>query len=239
MAAERSPPQGSALWSPDALAAFRRGDSAKLTAIYRDHVDVIARMLRDGFTFSSGDQTIRFTGLRSASDQQDLLQETFVRAFSPSARANYDGVTPFVAYLRGIARNLVIDHLRAQKRAALEPLTEAHEGAHVVVVDDDAGAAIDDEALRAFVATFEGSLPVLEQRFVAVRYGQGLTQLETAARLGVGRSRVRTLEQRVRGRLLKRLAGAGYVDARHAHPLRALLSALSALWLWNVLQEVL
>ena len=231
----------SELWSPDVLAAFRRGESAMLTEVYGTHVDDIARMLRSGFSFSSGDTTIRFTGLRSASDQQDLLQETFVRAFSPSARAHYDGTTPFAAYLRGIARHLVIDHLRAQKRAALEPLPgpdgpDGPDGLADAVDDDD--EPIDDDALRQLVATFEGTLPVLEQRFVAVRYGQGLTQMETAARLGVGRSRVRTLEQRVRGRLLETLAKAGYVDARHTNPLRALMAALSAVWVWTILQEV-
>ena len=223
----------SELWAPDVLAAFRRGDGAVLTRVYREHVNEVARMVRDGFTFTSGNETLRCSGIRSTSDQQDLVQEAFVRAFSSSARTNYDGSTPFVAYLRGITRNLVIDHLRAHKRAATA-LDDAPEPA-VPVNDDDEHARADD-ALRQFVLSFEHLLPVLEQRFVAVRYGQGLTQIETAKRLGVGRSHVRTLEQRVRQRLLKKLRQGGYVDDHHGRPLQALLAALSSAWLW-ALQE--
>lgn len=224
----------SELWAPDVLAAFRRGDGAVLTRVYRTHVDEVARMVRDGFSFTSGNETLRFSGIRSTSDQQDLVQEAFVRAFSLSARANYDGTTPFGAYLRGITRNLVIDHLRANKRAALTALDDANEPAAPENDNNEHAAA--DEALRQFVLSFEHLLPVLEQRFVAVRYGQGLTQVEAAKRLGVGRSHVRTLEQRVRQRLLKKLSQGGYVDGHHGRPLQALLAALSSAWLW-ALQE--
>ena len=224
----------SELWDPDALGAFRRGDREMLTRVYRDHVDEVARMVRDGFSFTSGNEPLRFCGVRNTSDQQDLVQEAFERAFSTSARSNYDGTTPFRAYLRGITRNTVIDHLRQSKRIAAEPIDDAHLAAPATANDNE--AARNDAALRDIVLSFEHLLPVLEQRFVAVRYAQGLTQIETAKRLGVGRSHVRTLEQRVRQRLLKKLRQAGYVDANHGRPLQALLAALSSAWLWP-LQE--
>jgi RNA polymerase sigma factor (sigma-70 family) len=224
----------SELWDPDALGAFRRGESAMLTRVYRDHVDEVARMVRDGFSFTSGNEALRFAGVRNTSDQQDLVQEAFVRALSTSARTNYDGTTPFGAYLRGITKNVVIDHLRKSKRMAAEPIDDAHLPA--AANDNDTEAPPNDAALRDIVLSFEHLLPVLEQRFVAVRYAQGLTQIETAKRLGVGRSHVRTLEQRVRQRLLKKLGQAGYIDASHGRPLQALLAALSSAWLW-ALQE--
>lgn len=49
-------------------------------------------------------------------DLEVLVQNTFVRAFSPSARAAYDGLRPFGSYLVTIARNLLIDEARARNR---------------------------------------------------------------------------------------------------------------------------
>lgn len=51
------------------------------------------------------------------SDQEDVLAETFTRAFDRVRSFNPDGGTRYASYLYAIARNLVTDRLRARGRA--------------------------------------------------------------------------------------------------------------------------
>jgi RNA polymerase sigma factor (sigma-70 family) len=51
-------------------------------------------------------------------ETEDLVQEVFARAFSQSSRDRYDRERPFVGYLLGIARNLIVDLRRAASREA-------------------------------------------------------------------------------------------------------------------------
>ena len=89
------------------LEEFRRGTPQALERVYAHYVDHVAAFLRGGFTFSSGGQLIRFKGLQSPSELQDVLQETFCRAFHPRARVSYDGIHPYAPFLLTIARTLV------------------------------------------------------------------------------------------------------------------------------------
>lgn len=200
----------------DLLTRFRAGDRAALAAVYRAYSPEIVKLVRTGFSFRSGTDVHRFYGHQQAFEQQDLVQEVFIRAFSESARMSYDGLNPYESYLKGILRNLVIDDAR-RRRAALK----AFGGPGAPLEDPDlARSEADDPEVLAqrkrvkdAMTGFTETLPVREQRFVELRFVEGLGQEAVAKRLKISRQTVRTLEQRVRKRLHKHLRSRGVLDA--------------------------
>src|SRR3954471_13952893 len=101
------------------LQAFRAGDRRALEDVYRHYRGDVAAFLSHGFSFRSGERTLRFRGYTQPFDLNNAVQETFTRAFKQSARLGYDRVRPYTGYLLVIARNIVIDELR-QSGAAVQ-----------------------------------------------------------------------------------------------------------------------
>lgn len=185
------------------LDAFRSGDRAVLTLVYQWCVDDVATLVSRGF--STGDPPVKVPGVADADRQRDLVQESFVKAFAPSARLAYDGLSPFRPWLLRIAKNLMIDEGRRTGR--------------LLVSTEAANAATDDgpplpaspedelewkrlrEATLAFRATLDPSL----RHFVQLRFEDGASQTSVAQTLGMTRRRVRTLEQWVRDALRQHL----------------------------------
>jgi len=197
------------------LDRFRAGDRTVLAAVYRAHAPEVARLASRGFSFRAGDETHRFFGYREPHEQQDVVQEVFIRAFGERGRMSFDGIHPFGAYLTGILKNVVIDDFRKRKAA----LTAFGKQAESDAIDDAAAPGdspeiiaqrtVITEAVRGFV----DDLPEREKRFVALRFHEGLAQEDVATRMRVGRSTVRTLEDRVRRKLHARLRAKGLLDA--------------------------
>src|SRR5689334_18639017 len=95
--------------APGLLVAFREGNPEALSTVYRHYVRAVDGYLR-ALARRAGTPD-----LCQASAVADLLQEVFIRAFSPSARLGYDGLRDFGPYLNTIARNCFIDTLRKRK----------------------------------------------------------------------------------------------------------------------------
>lgn len=194
------------------LEAFRRGEQEALALLYRQHVGAIEMLARAGFSFESKGRPITFRGYPSLHAQQNLVQETFVRAFAPAARASFDGISPFGAYLRRIAQNIVIDSFRGRAAEQDTPITgRQFEETTDAIVDPgpDPEERLRRDGLIHAVREFVGKLPERERKLVALRFEEGLGQEEVARKLRVGRSTVRTLERRVRSRLHKALRALG------------------------------
>lgn len=192
------------------LDAFRRGDRAALTTVYFHYIDELAVIVRHGFTLSATGTRVRGAGDDHAA--RDLLQDIFARAFAPAARLGYDGIRPYGAYLKQIARNLMIDRVRAADPAT--PLGD--DGALDLVVapappDDDPDWAVQ----RREAVTYLGTLPAEQQQLVKLRFEDERSQDETAAALGVSRRRVRTLEARIQKGLRKALRKAGLLEQKN------------------------
>jgi RNA polymerase sigma factor (sigma-70 family) len=194
------------------LDRFRAGDRATLAAVYRAHAPEVALLVARGFSFRAGADVHRFFGYRNPHQQQDAVQEVFVRAFSERGRASYDGITPYGAYLRGILKNLVVDEFRKRKSALLAFGSE-DDADRAEAPGEPADVAVARKKLSDAMVGFVDALPEREKRFVALRYTDGLAQEDVAKRMKVGRSTVRTLEDRVRRRLYDRLQERGLVDA--------------------------
>ncbi len=148
--------------------------------------------------------------LRSRSDAEDVLQETFVRVWS---RADtYDGrLGSPAAWLTRIARNRAIDRVRAKRvrsdisvkpalgpngEAARLPEPETHETPEVVWQ-----ASATAQAIRGAMAV----LPAAQRELIEAAFFDGCTHNELSTRfglpLGTVKTRIRTGLTALRGRL--------------------------------------
>jgi len=200
-------------WPKALLREFRAGARDALTSVYELHAREIAGLLQRGFSFRTAGRDRRFAGFASAFDMQDALHETFRRAFEPRARDGYDGIRPYGPYLRTIARNVVLTRFRG--REVLFPDVD------VVEVDDDGvpvrrspvhsdslpspERAVHHAQTKELVESFLASLCHEDRVLIECRFVEGLSQRQAAERLGVGRQRLRTREQRVKRKLLEYL----------------------------------
>ena len=190
---------------PELLSAFRAGERYALERVYRHYV----RQL-DGY-FRGLCRSVSFADFSHPSAVQDLLQETFIRAFSASARDAYDGVRDFLPYLRVIARNCFIDALRKQKSEiplALEDPCAQLEGAAPEGDFEPEVLATLDTYLRDLAPVLRG---VYETRFVF-----GLSQEVACEKLGLSRRSLRTHEEHLRRGLRRALVFAGLLQREPA-----------------------
>jgi RNA polymerase sigma factor (sigma-70 family) len=185
------------------LDAFRRGDREALSTVYFHYVDDIAAVIRHGFSIPASG--IRVRGAADEQTERDLVQDVFVRAFAVRARDAYDGVRPYGAYLRRIAKNLLIDRARATDNTI--PLDDA-DGELVIEPETLENEAEWNEERRETVAYIAALAPEL-QRLVRLRFEEEMSQDQAAEALGVSRRRVRTLEARIQRGLRKALRRAG------------------------------
>lgn len=203
--------------------AFRRGDNAALLSVYRHYAPIIAKPLARGFSFQSQGRTCRFHGTRSTFDLEDRVQEVFARALSERARLAYDGLSSYEAYLRTIAKNLIIDDFRKKERALVEYSIDAQDQ----VPDSRESAASEpllgqlsatgnpsEDVGRAelvqLVAQFEADLGGREQEIYRLRFVQELEHKDIALHTGLSASKIKTSEQRIRTRFFRFMQDRGY-----------------------------
>jgi RNA polymerase sigma factor (sigma-70 family) len=138
---------------------------------------------------------------------EDLTQETFEVLIR--RREGYRGEGPFRAYLYGVARFVLIAHIRRRRRhrerfepaehSAVDPATE---GASAIF------AAREHERI---VAAALRSLPLDDQITIELKDWEGLTQDELAALFEVPRSTMASRISRARARLRQAIE-AGLAD---------------------------
>ena len=159
MSASRTPE----LTDFDLVAAYRQGDERAATELVRRHAGAIGR-----FLYSSG---------ALHSDLDDLVQETFFRAFR--RLAGWRAEAPFRSWLFSISGNLLRDDFRRRK------------GRTVVSIEDrdmpdradphaDLAATEAAERLRQGLAT----LPRLQREVFLLRVQEGGDYEQIAAALG-------------------------------------------------------
>ena len=226
-------------WPRELLRGFRAGEREALTTVYRMYAEDVALLLRRGFSFDASGQRHRFAGYGSGFELQDALHETFRRAFEPRARESYDGLRPYGAYVSTIARNLVLRSFRARERLFS---SQEHDGVTPVVAAAELGLSPEREVhegqVRELVARFLTELSTTERRLIELRHVEGLSQRDAADALGIGRQRVRTMELRLRAKLLVYLREHGEAALVDGVVARVSLSAVLGGELLRVLLEV-
>lgn len=193
------------------LDGFRAGDRVALTRVFRMYVADLASTVRAGVTVVVEGRRVRLGDHLPEHEVDVILQETFARAFSPKARASYDGLRPFGAYLATIARNLVIDRGRALVRDGqrIAPVD-------VNVVEDDAAVdpswKIEEEQLARIAGAFRSSLTEPDLSIFRCRFEQHMSVREAAKALDLGLIVVRRRETRLRAALLDALREHGFLQ---------------------------
>jgi len=181
------------------LAAFRAGQSDALTRVYESYAPAVGSFLSS-------------LGVRCRADLEDMVHETFIRAFSEQARLDFDGVRPYEPFLLTIARNLLLDSRRRQTAAPTEPDELSTLEEKRAPPAPDPGRVAECRELEHLLTQLVAGLEPLERRLLELRYEQHLGQEQTAQHLGLSRQQVRTREKRLRARIYDTLCASGYLD---------------------------
>jgi len=188
------------------LESFRRGDRTALERVYSLYARDVEERVRTVL--------IRL-GRLTAADLADLVQESFLRAFSDRARAQYDGQRDYGPFVIAIARNVVVDWSRRAGREV--PLPDIFE-----LLFEQAGDAVDpppfDPALLANTEAYVAALPPDLQAVHQARFVLGMPQRQAAEAIGVSRQSLRTLEKKLLRefrRHLRRTDGSTGTPAAH------------------------
>lgn len=202
------------------LDGFRRGDKAALLEVYKHYVKDVSRFLMRGFTFDSQGRHCAFRGFRGGYEIEAALQEVFRRAFEERARLAYDGLRPYRPYLLRIARNLVINDLKAKqpilfkfrsgRPVILEPPPEedpASEPAPTASPEEIAEA----REVHELVVAFKAELDERERDVFRARFEEGLSAERAGKSIGLTRSQIRTTESKLRARFLAFMQSRGYL----------------------------
>lgn len=169
----------------DDVRAARDGDRDAFGRLYRNNAVAVHRFLvRSG----AGDRA------------EDLVAETFLRAFRAMSRYEDRGVT-FRAWLYRIATNLLIQS--ARKKSSTEVASDS-----IVVVDGSSNPA--ERAVAADrAAALHRALEMLEVRdrtVVVLRHLEDLPAAEVAALTGLSEANVRQIARRSLAKLERLLA---------------------------------
>lgn len=216
---------------PEFLARFRDGQPAALDRVYRLYYRPLRSFILRGFGFQSEGRHLYFAGAMQDSDVEDVIQETFRRAFGDRARAAFDGVRPYKNYLFTIARNAVITDVTHRSRQIpvgealmrdapgddLSPL-QAWVFARQNLPEPDATPLSEErieglEVAGLIIGFLEG-LDEESAQFFRVRFLGQLSQENTARAMGWNRARVRKEEARLRRDFLAHASGSGYMESR-------------------------
>jgi RNA polymerase sigma-70 factor (ECF subfamily) len=131
--------------------------------------------------------------VRDDHEAEDVTQHVFAKLMTTLVKYDDRGV-PFFAWLLRLARNVAIDHLRANRLTPTE-----------TVIDPDTGSSADmdrAESVRAALAT----LPDEQRQVVFLRHVVGLSPGEIAERMGRTESSIHGLHHRGRRALQRELA---------------------------------
>lgn len=171
-----------------------RGDQAAFSALVRRHERLLHGYVR--------------ARLAVAADVEDICQETFLRLYTgrtvpPEAAA---GLRP---WLLGIARNVLLEHVRRAKR-------REHAWTELCLEIDDRGGVdagcgdVDDDALARLPHCMQGLGPSARQA-IEMYYGSALRMRDMAQQLKRSEGAVKLLVHRAR-QALKRCLDAGRTE---------------------------
>jgi RNA polymerase sigma-70 factor, ECF subfamily len=150
--------------------------------------------------------------VRNDHEAEDVTQHVFAKLMTSLAKYDDRGV-PFFAWLIRLARNVAIDHLRANRVTPVEDVLDPASGT---------GTNVDRvEAVRAALAALPGD----QREVVVLRHIVGLTPGEIADRMGRTESAIHGLHHRGRRALQRELTQLESTPS--ARPLKRHLSVVS------------
>jgi RNA polymerase sigma factor (sigma-70 family) len=182
------------------MRAAARGDQQAWGALYHAHETWMKTYLRRRLP----------PYLRARFDEQDMLQDVFLRlARSPDVLAN-DDVYGLARYLRELLHNVLADELRhhqRKRRSVLRETRGAQESFDTLVSHDVPPNELAENAdLHDFVADALQRLPGPDREILCDRFVACLTWVEISRRIGVSEPTARRRGQEALGRLMQRRA---------------------------------
>ncbi|MFE9744688.1 sigma-70 family RNA polymerase sigma factor [Saccharothrix saharensis] len=167
--------------------AAQGGDTDAFGALYDRYVDVVYRYV----LFRVGDRTLA----------EDVTSETFLRALRSIGSISYQG-RDVGAWFVTIARNIVFDHVKSS-RYRLEVTTA--ELADNREVTDGPEQEVLTGATNAELLRCVAQLGDDQRECITLRFIQGLSVAETAARMGRNEGAIKALQHRAVRRLAQLL----------------------------------
>lgn len=171
------------------IAAWQTGDERAAAELVRRHARALARFLAGAGAGAGGGDV----------DLDDLVQETFIRAFR--SVSTFRGQCRFRTWLLTIGSNVLKDAARRARRARIVPL-----GDDVKATDGDPhDRAVAGEAERRLAEGLR-RLPRMQREVFLLRAQQGLEYDEIAAALGTSPGAARVHYHHAVRRLKEQLA---------------------------------
>jgi RNA polymerase sigma-70 factor (ECF subfamily) len=161
-----------------AVARAKEGDSEALRFLYVSYSGNIYGYVR--------------SIVRDDHEAEDVTQHVFAKLMTSIGKYDERGV-PFFAWLLRMARNVAIDHLRANRATPLETLPET------------GSSSVPEIARVHSVRDALASLPEEQREVVVLRHVVGLTPGEIAHRMGRTESSIHGLHHRGRRALQREL----------------------------------
>jgi RNA polymerase sigma-70 factor (ECF subfamily) len=195
-----------------------RGDAAALNQLLCEVQDTVHRYLASRLSASADADDVA----------GDLRQEVLIRAAGAVARCTFESDRRVVAWVLAIARNVLVDYLRAERgrgdvvtRGELEPLAQNAALARWLRPAEDAaaGALLEEMTAKALCG-----LPEPTRDLVRLRVQLGLSWKEVGAALGTTESGAKRRFQRSQASLRTRFLSL--LDALPPAPRDALLRRL-------------
>src|SRR6266852_443492 len=157
-----------------AVAQVRAGNSDAFRVLVERHSRSVFRL------------AFRMTG--NEQDAEDLVQETFLRAYRQVAR--FDGRASFATWLYRIAANCSLDLIRVRKRRdeRQEQTTDDHQGTFATLAAPEPAAdrLVYGTEVQRHVDDALGTLTAQERTAFVLRHFEGLSIEEIGDALGTG-----------------------------------------------------
>jgi RNA polymerase sigma-70 factor (ECF subfamily) len=166
-------------------------DASLVSALRAGHRNAYDELVR---RHAAGVMAVVCARLGRSGPLEDLVQETFVRAFQ--SLASLSEPEKFGAWLRGIATHACLDHLKKKERKQV-----------ALDVDPPAPKSEDDERSKTVLEAVE-SLDEIHREVVTMFYFEKKSYKEMSAALGITAAGVNARLQKARALLKERLQGA-------------------------------
>ena len=161
--------------------------------------------------FRPGLELLARRTLGSADASREAVQEALARAVVAIANGQPSDPEKLPAFVAGIARHVIVDMLRAERRVV--PLDTLPAGEHPTSTAD-ALTALVSAAERTRVRDALSQLSPSDRELLQLCYFEGLTPSEIAGRLGEPADRVRKRKSRALERLRRAFHGEAGHDGR-------------------------
>ena len=152
----------------------QRGDKEAFAQLYEVHFDKIYRyaILRVG----------------NKAEAEDMTQQVFVKAFESINSFRWKGI-PFSAWLYRIAHNLVVDHIRREKKRPTVPLEES-----LVVGNSEPHTEVERKLDIERMVSATRQLTEAQREVISLRFAAGLPITEVAKTMGKSEGAVKALQ---------------------------------------------